>query len=53
MYRILVVYEDFQDNHVEYDAGNEDQPPACPACKTRNCEPGGGNWWCNDCGMEF
>ena len=52
-----VIDEDHEDNHIEYDAGNEDQPPAdppaCPACKTRNCEPGGGNWWCNDCGMEF
>jgi hypothetical protein len=52
-----VVDEDFHENCIEYDAGNEDQspgdPPACPACKARNCEPGGGNWWCNDCGMEF
>jgi len=52
-----VVDEDFHDNHIEYDAGNEDQPPAdppaCPACKTNNCEPGGGKWWCIDCGMEF
>ncbi len=46
-----------QINRIEYGSGNEDQPPAdppaCPACKTTNCEPGGGNWWCIDCGMEF
>jgi hypothetical protein len=52
-----VIDEDFENNQIEYDTGNEDQspadPPACPACKTNNCEPGGGKWWCNDCGMEF
>ncbi len=52
-----VVDEDFDDNGIEYDTGNEDQPPAnppaCPACKTGNCEPGGGNWLCHDCGIKF
>lgn len=52
-----VIDEDFEDNGIEYDTGNDDQrpaaPPACPKCKTRNCEPNGGKWWCIDCGMEF
>ncbi len=52
-----VIDEHYEENHMEYDSGNEDRPPAdppaCPACKTSNCEPGGGNWWCMDCGMEF
>ena len=52
-----VVDEDFDDNDIEYETGNEVHrpaaPPACPACKTNNCEPGGGRWWCIDCGMEF
>jgi hypothetical protein len=52
-----VVDDDFEENRVEYDSGNEDRlpadPPTCPECKTRNCEPGGGKWWCTDCGMEF
>jgi hypothetical protein len=53
-----VVDEDFASNEIEYDAGNEDQPPADPPagplCKSGNCEPGGShNWWCIDCGLEF
>jgi hypothetical protein len=52
-----VVGDNYEDNRIEYDSGNEDRPPAdppgCPACRSAKCEPGGGKWWCNDCGMEF
>jgi len=37
--------------------GNDDRPPVdpprCPGCNSPKTEPGGGSFWCVDCGMEF